>query len=252
MAGFRTTVLAAMSLALIASSSAEACGPQDSPRDSAQTATDRISAKVATGAPQVVSFPTSDGGLIYADLYGQGDHAVILAHGARFTKESWKRQAPVLARAGFRVLAIDFRGRGKSRAGPNAKRGERLHYLDVLGAVRYVRENGAKTVSIIGSSFGGGMAARAAVEAEPNQIDRLVLLAPTPIEHPEKIKGRKLFITSRHDRILPLATLRDQYDRAEQPKLLVVLEGTMHAHHIFRSKLGARLMNEIMRFLATP
>ena len=125
MAGFRTTVLAAMSLALIASSSAEACRPPDSPRDPAQPATDKTRAKVEAGAPKVVSFPTSDGGLIYADLYGQGDHAVILAHGARFTKESWKSQAPVLARAGFRVLAIDFRGRGKSRGGPNAKRGER-------------------------------------------------------------------------------------------------------------------------------
>ena len=62
-----------------------------------------------------VSFPTEDGGVIYADLYGTGDQAVVLAHGARFNKESWSDQARILESHGFRVLAIDFRGYGKSR-----------------------------------------------------------------------------------------------------------------------------------------
>ena len=35
------------------------------------------------------SFPTEDGGLIYADLYGNGERGLVLAHGGRFTKESW-------------------------------------------------------------------------------------------------------------------------------------------------------------------
>ena len=38
-------------------------------------------------AQQKVFFPTQDGGLIYADLYGKGDRAVVLAHGGRFNKE---------------------------------------------------------------------------------------------------------------------------------------------------------------------
>ena len=60
-------------------------------------------------AQQTVSFPTKDGGKLCGDLYGQGDRAVILAHGGRFNKESWKEQAQVLAAKGFRILAIDFR-----------------------------------------------------------------------------------------------------------------------------------------------
>jgi len=40
-----------------------------------------------------VSFPTADGGLIYADVYGKGDRGVVLALGGRFTKESWRPQA---------------------------------------------------------------------------------------------------------------------------------------------------------------
>ena len=74
-------------------------------------------------AQKLVSFPTQDGGRVYADLYGQGDRGVVLAHGALFNKESWAEQARPLAKAGFRVLAIDFRGHGRS--GVRATRGDR-------------------------------------------------------------------------------------------------------------------------------
>lgn len=64
-----------------------------------------------------VSFDTSDGGKIHANLYGGGSHGVVLAHGAVFDKESWDKQATRLVQAGLRVLAIDFRGYGDSRPG---------------------------------------------------------------------------------------------------------------------------------------
>ena len=35
--------------------------------------------------PEQVSFPTQDGGLTHANLYGKGDRGVVLAHGGRFT-----------------------------------------------------------------------------------------------------------------------------------------------------------------------
>ncbi|MEO5951611.1 MAG: hypothetical protein ABIQ44_03995, partial [Chloroflexia bacterium] len=46
---------------------------------------------------QEVSFPTKDGGVVYADAYGKGDRAVVLAHGMRFDKASWKAEATYLA-----------------------------------------------------------------------------------------------------------------------------------------------------------
>jgi pimeloyl-ACP methyl ester carboxylesterase len=58
----------------------------------------------------MASFPTEDGGMIYADVYGQGERGLVLAHGWRFNKESWSKQAREFAAAGFRVVAIDFRG----------------------------------------------------------------------------------------------------------------------------------------------
>ena len=64
-----------------------------------------------------VSFETSDGGTIYANLYGEGSHAVVLAHGAVFNKESWYPLAMAMKEKGLQVLAIDFRGFGKSGGG---------------------------------------------------------------------------------------------------------------------------------------
>ena len=50
-------------------------------------------AMVVLGMQEVVSFPTRDGGVVDADVYGEGAHGVVLAHGGRFTKASWSTQA---------------------------------------------------------------------------------------------------------------------------------------------------------------
>ena len=209
----------------------------------------------ASGAPALVSFPTQDGGRVYGDLYGEGDRGVVLAHGGRFNKESWKEQAGMLAAAGFCVLAIDFRGRGQSRGGTQTQSRDDGARFDVLAAIRYLRERGATTVSVVGASFGGGAAAEASIESEPDEIDRLVLLAHAPIEQPERMKGRKLFILTRDDasgdaRNPRLPGIRDQYRRAPEPKQLVILEGSAHAQLVFETEQGERLMQEILKFLS--
>jgi pimeloyl-ACP methyl ester carboxylesterase len=208
------------------------------------------------GSQERVSFATEDGGIVYADVYGEGDRGVVLAHGGRFTKESWSTQAQTLARAGFRAVAIDFRGRGQSRGGPESAGGDDGIQFDVLAAVRYLRQTGATSVSVVGASLGGWAAAQAAVEAEPGEIDRVVLLAHSAIDQPERMKGRKLFITTRDDfrgaGVLRLPGIREQYDQAPDPKELVILDGSAHAQHIFDTELAERLMHEILRFLSEP
>jgi pimeloyl-ACP methyl ester carboxylesterase len=95
---------------------------------------------VSSAAQEHVTFPTQGGGLVYADLYGQSERGVMLAHGGQFSKESGAQQAHTLTDAGFRVLAFDFRGHGESR-GPQGKSGgeiqEAVEY-DVLTKSRSI------------------------------------------------------------------------------------------------------------------
>src|SRR5271154_866254 len=128
-------------------------------------------ALATTAAMQTISFPTEDGGRVCADLYGQGTRGVVLAHGGRFNKESWREQAQELSSKGFRILAIDFRGFGCS-TGPGQSNFDTAPFAnDVLAAVRYMKANGAKTVSVVGGSFGGAAAGDASIESAPGEID---------------------------------------------------------------------------------
>ena len=183
-----------------------------------------------------VSFATADGGRVFGNLYDKGDHAVVLAHGAVFDKESWQPLADVLAESGLTVLAIDFRGYGKSEPGSRPKALKQ----DVLAAVRYLHQAGSETVSVIGGSMGGTAAARAAMEAAPGEIDRLILLAPGPLERAAEIKAaHTLFVVANGDRLLP--AVEQSYAKAPEPKRLEILEGDVHAQHIFKTEQGARL-----------
>ncbi len=89
-----------------------------------------------------VSFSTSDQGTVHAFLQGDGNHAVVLAHGAIFNKESWKILTKLLVANGLTTLAVDFRGYGKSKPG---SRPDALHE-DILAAVRYLHQIGAQRV----------------------------------------------------------------------------------------------------------
>ncbi len=191
-----------------------------------------------------VSFETSDGGTIYANLYGEGEHAVALGHGAVFNKESWHSLALAMKEQGLQVLAIDFRGYGKSEKG---RKSNAAKHLDLLAGIAYLKEKGAERVSMLGGSMGGGAAAQAAVEAETGDIDRLILLAHVPVNAPKKLTGNKLFIVSKGDRLAE--SVKSQYKKAPEPKRLEILDGDAHAQHIFKTRHGIVLKKLILEFL---
>lgn len=191
-----------------------------------------------------VEFETSDGGTVVADRYGDGAHAVVLAHGMVFDKESWREQALALEKAGLLVLAIDFRGYGESRAGDG---GAEAKHLDVLAAVRYLHEQGAERVSVVGGSMGGRASAQASIEAAPGEIDRLVLLAHGPVEEPEKIQGAALFVVAEGEGLAE--AVRAQYAAKQGEKKLAVLPGSAHAQHLFKTELAERVLGEIRDWL---
>jgi pimeloyl-ACP methyl ester carboxylesterase len=207
----------------------------------------------ALAAQKTVSFATQDGGVIHADVYGKGDRAVVLAHGGRFNKESWSEQARTLSSAGFRVLALDFRGYGKSRGPGDSDPLSAPLQLDVLAAVRFLHETGARSVSVVGGSMGAGAAGDASIASQPGEIDRLVLLGGAPDGPADKLKSATLFIVARDDSSGDgprLPRIQQQYEKAPEPKQLIILDGSAHAQYLFQTDQADRVMREILRFLS--
>ena len=199
------------------------------------------------------SFPTDDGGLVYADVYGDSDRAVVLAHGGQFNKESWKKQAEALVAAKFRVLALDFRGYGKSKGPGDSDPMDAPLYQDVLAAVRYLRKTGAKRVSVVGASMGGWAAGDASIASQPGEIDRLVFLGSAPGGPANKLKSPSQFIVARNDTSGDgprLPGIRKQYRKAPKPKELIILDGSAHAQFLFQTDQADRVMHEVLRFLS--
>ena len=221
---------------------AQLSGPSPAP------SIDKTEAKV-----EHVSFGSQDGAVINADVYGEGDRGVVLAHGGQFRKESWQPQAKRLAREGYRVLAFDFRGFGESHGPGDSDMDTAPMQLDVLGAVHYLRQNGVKTVAVMGGSFGGSAALDASIVSRPGEINRLVLLAADWNGPAERINVPLLVIVARNDANdegLRLPRIRAWFERAPQPKKLLVLEGSAHAQFLFQTDQSDRVMREVLQFLS--
>ncbi len=206
-------------------------------------------------AGRTVSFPTNDGGRIFADEYGGGAREVILAHGGRYDKESWRPQARALAASGFRVLAIDFRGYGRSY-GPGQKDLDGAPFdRDVLAAAAFARANGAKSVAVVGASLGAIAAGDAAIEDDGHTIDRVVMLSESPSRSAKALRVPVLAIVSRGDASAEgprLPRIEAQFRRIPARKRLIVLPGSAHGQALFRTSRGSAVTAAIIRFLRAP
>jgi len=107
---------------------------------------------------RVVDVP--GGGRIHLVEQGTGP-LVLLVHGFPESWYSWRHQLPVLADAGFRAVAIDVRGYGRSSK-PREVDAYRMlaHVADNVGVVRAL---GAETATIVGHDWGSGIAANSAL-----------------------------------------------------------------------------------------
>jgi non-heme chloroperoxidase len=98
---------------------------------------------------------THDNTKLYVKDWGSG-RPVILLHGWPLSADSWDDQAMAIAQAGFRTIAYDRRGFGRSEQ-PWA--GYDYNTLaDDLAAT--IEATGATDATIIGFSMGGGEVAR--------------------------------------------------------------------------------------------
>ena len=147
-----------------------------------------------------------------------------------------------------------FEGEGESVGGSGWEElGDDGAHYDVIGAIQYLERAGADRISIVGASFGGWAAARAAVQSDSERLDAIVLLAASPIENPEDLPGRKLYITARADfngsGRFRLREIRDQYFRSTEPRELLVVSGSAHAQFLFDTAEGPGMLEAIVRFL---
>lgn len=208
----------------------------------------------AAAPPTAVTLAASDGARLEADLYGQGQRGIVLAHGGRLDKASWAPEAAQLAAQGWQVLAFNFRGYGGSTGPGQGDPYSAPLQLDVLAAVRYLRAAGVTRVSVIGGSMGGSAASAAAIAARPGEIDDVVLLAAPVNGNPEELRGRVLFLVARDDTtaagVPRLVRILEQFDRAPEPKRLLVVDGAEHAQWLFRTTRGDQVLREIVAFLS--
>ena len=95
---------------------------------------------------------TKDSTELHVKEWGTGGRTVIFTHAWPLSADIWDYQAAALAEAGYRVLAYDRRGFGRSSQPPAGYDFDTLS--DDLAAV--IAESGARDVTLVGYSMGGG------------------------------------------------------------------------------------------------
>jgi non-heme chloroperoxidase len=118
---------------------------------------------------------TTDGTEIYYKDWGTGP-VVTFSHGWPLNADAWDGQMLFLAQNGFRVVAHDRRGHGRSsQAGTN---NDMDGYADDLAAV--IEALDLHDATLVGHSTGGGEVARYIGRHGTGRVARVVLVAAVP------------------------------------------------------------------------
>lgn len=119
---------------------------------------------------------------LHVEDSGGTGRPVVLIHGWPLSADSWKAQVPVLRDAGYRVIAYDRRGFGRSD-----KPAEGYDY-DTLAAdlAGLIEDLDLKDASLVGFSMGGGEVARYIANHGQDRLHSVVFAAAVP---PYLLKG---------------------------------------------------------------
>jgi non-heme chloroperoxidase len=131
---------------------------------------------------------TKDGAEIYYKDWGQGP-VVTFSHGWPLNADMWDGQMLFLAQHGYRTIAHDRRGHGRSS---QASEGNNMDgYADDLAAV--IEALNLHGVTLVGHSTGGGEVARYIGRHGTSRVAKAVLISAVPpfllktAAHPEGI-----------------------------------------------------------------
>jgi non-heme chloroperoxidase len=118
---------------------------------------------------------TQDGTQIYYKDWGEGP-VVTFSHGWPLNADAWDGQLLFLAQNGFRVVAHDRRGHGRSS---QASSGNDMNgYADDLAAV--IEALDLKDATLVGHSTGGGEVARYIGRHGTSRVAKAVLVSAVP------------------------------------------------------------------------
>jgi len=121
------------------------------------------------------TFQTKDGTQIYYKDWGTGP-AVVFSHGWPLSADAWDDQMFFLGQNGYRVIAHDRRGHGRSQ---QTWDGNNLDtYADDLNDL--VRALDLQEVTHVGHSTGGGEVARYIARHGTNRVKAAVLIGAIP------------------------------------------------------------------------
>src|SRR3984957_19987729 len=127
------------------------------------------------GEGHVNTATTKDGAKIYFKDWGTGQ-PVVFSHGWPLTADAWDPQMLFLGENGYRVIAHDRRGNGRSSQPWNGN--EMDTYADNLAAL--VESLDLKNATLVGHSTGGGEVARYIGRHGSNHVSKAVLIASVP------------------------------------------------------------------------
>src|SRR5213592_4288905 len=118
---------------------------------------------------------TKDGTEIYYKDWGKGP-VVTFSHGWPLSADAWDGQMLFLVQKGFRVVAHDRRGHGRSS---QASTGNDMNgYADDLAAV--IEALDLKEATLVGHSTGGGEVTRYIGRHGAKRVKKTVLIAAVP------------------------------------------------------------------------
>jgi non-heme chloroperoxidase len=122
-------------------------------------------------------FTTSDGTRIfYKDWGSKNAQPVVFHHGWPLSSDDWDNQLMVFQEEGFRVIAHDRRGHGRSDQTDTG------NDMDTYAAdvIELARELDLRNAIHIGHSTGGGEVTRYVARAEPGRVAKAVLISAIP------------------------------------------------------------------------
>src|SRR5215218_9405674 len=115
---------------------------------------------------------TINGADLYFEVHGPADGQPVLLHGGLSNTEDFVNLAPVLVAAGYRVVAMDCRGHGRSAWGDLPITYEQMA-ADALGLLD---ELGIQKTDVVGWSDGAIISLDLAIH-HPERLDRVVAYA---------------------------------------------------------------------------